>query len=175
MDALELLDELEDIIDKGASVPFSGRCILEKDELLDVLQEIKLKLPDDLKQAKWIKEERQRILQEAQAEADSLIKSAEDRIIAMVNENEITKKAIVQGNQIIENARANAQQVSDSSYQYADNLLETVEKVVMTSMKDLEQCVNIVRNNRNEMRSNGALNQTVSVSDTIQPPTQTIE
>ena len=86
MDALELLDELEDIIDKGASVPFSGRCILDKDELLDVLQEIKLKLPDDLKQAKWIKEERQRILQEAQTEADNLIKSAEDKIIAMVND-----------------------------------------------------------------------------------------
>ena len=155
MDALELLDELEDIIDKGASVPFSGRCILDKDELLDVLQEIKLKLPDDLKQAKWIKEERQRILQEAQTEADNLIKSAEDKIIAMVNENEITKKAIVQGNQIIENARSNAQQVTDSSFNYADNLLETVEKVVMSSMKDLEQCVNIVRNNRNEMRNSG--------------------
>ncbi len=155
MDALELLDELEDIIDKGASVPFSGRCILDKDELLDVLQEIKLKLPEDLKQAKWIKEERQRILQEAQTESDNLIKSAEDKIIAMVNENEITKKAIVQGNQIIENARSNAQQISDSSYNYADSLLETVEKVVMSSMKDLEQCVNIVRSNRSEMRSNG--------------------
>ena len=94
MDALELLDELEDIIDKGASVPFSGRCILDKDELLDVLQEIKLKLPDDLKQAKWIKEERQRILQEAQTEADNLTsKSAEDKIIAMVNKNEIYKKS----------------------------------------------------------------------------------
>lgn len=157
MDALELLDELEDIIDKGASVPFSGRCILDKDELLDVLQEIKLKLPEDLKQAKWIKEERQRILQEAQTESDNLIKSAEDKIIAMVNENEITKKAIVQGNQIIENARSNAQQISDSSYNYADSLLETVEKVVMSSMKDLEQCVNIVRSNRSEMRSNGNL------------------
>ena len=155
MDALELLDELEDIIDKGASVPFSGRCILDKEELLDVLQEIKLKLPDDLKQAKWIKEERQRILQEAQTESDNLIKSAEDKIIAMVNENEITKKAIVQGNQIIENARQNAQQISDSSYNYADNLLETVEKVVMPSMKDLEQCINIVRTNRSDMRSNG--------------------
>lgn len=155
MDALELLDELEDIIDKGASVPFSGRCILDKEELLDVLQEIKLKLPDDLKQAKWIKEERQRILQEAQTESDNLIKSAEDKIIAMVNENEITKKAIVQGNQIIENARQNAQQISDSSYSYADNLLETVEKVVMSSMKDLEQCINIVRTNRSDMRSNG--------------------
>ncbi len=159
MDALELLDELEDIIDKGASVPFSGRCILDKDELLDVLQEIKLKLPEDLKQAKWIKEERQRILQEAQAESDNLIKSAEDKIIAMVNENEITKKAIVQGNQIIEKARSDARQISDSSYNYADSLLETVEKVVMSSMKDLEQCVNIVRSNRSEMRSNGSIQQ----------------
>ena len=80
MDALELLDELEDIIEKGASVPFSGRCILERDELLDALQELKLKLPEDLKQAKWIKEERQRILQEAQAEADEIIKTVEKRL-----------------------------------------------------------------------------------------------
>ncbi|HIW57973.1 MAG TPA: ATPase [Firmicutes bacterium] len=157
MDALELLDELEDIIDKGAAVPFSGRCILEKDELLDILQEIKLKLPDDLKQAKWIKEERNRIIQEAQAEADNLIKTAEDKIIAMVNENEITKKAIVQGNQLMEQARDNAQQIQDSSYAYADNLLETVEKVVLSSMKDMEQCISIVRNNRNELRNNNAV------------------
>lgn len=153
MDALELLDELEDIIDKGASVPFSGRCILERDELLDVVQEIKIKLPDDLKQAKWIKEERQRILEEAQAEADSIIKTAEEKIVSMVNENEITKKAIVQGNQIIEKARENAQAIHDSSYGYADNLLETVEKVVIGSMKEMEQCIAIVRNNRNELRS----------------------
>ncbi len=154
MDALELLDELEDIIDKGAAVPFTGRCMLEKDELLDVLQEIRLKLPDDLKQAKWIKEERQRILQEAQNEADGIIKTAEEKIISMVNETEITKKAIVQGNQIIEKARENAKAVEDSAYTYADNLLETVEKVVVSSMKDMEQCVAIVRNNRTEMRNN---------------------
>ena len=58
MDALELIDELEDIIDKGVSVPFTGRCLLDKEELMDLIQEIKLKLPDDLNQAKWIKNER---------------------------------------------------------------------------------------------------------------------
>ncbi|MEG2381735.1 MAG: ATPase [Oscillospiraceae bacterium] len=161
MDALELLDELEDIIDKGAAVPFSGRCLLEKDELLDVLQEIKLKLPDDLKQAKWIKEERQRILQEAQTEADAIIKNAEDKIISMVNENEITKKAILQGNQIIEKARENADAVQDSAYAYADNLLETVEKVVVNSMKDMDQCIAIVRNNRSELKGNDLTAPTV--------------
>ncbi len=152
MDALELLDELEDIIDKGASVPFSGRCLLERDELLDVLQELKLKLPEDLKQAKWIKEERQRILQEAQAEADEIIKTVEKKAVSMVDENEITKQAIAQGKQIVERATAEAQAISDSAYNYSDNLLETVEKVVLGSMKEFEQCVAIVRNNRSELR-----------------------
>lgn len=151
MDALELLDELEDIIDKGASVPFSGRCILERDELLDVLQELKLKLPEDLKQAKWIKEERQRILQEAQAEADEIIKTVEKKAVSMVDENEITKQAIAQGKQIVERATNEAAQIMDSAYAYSDNLLETVEKVVIGTTKEMEQCIAIVRNNRQSM------------------------
>ncbi len=152
MDALELLDELEDIIEKGASVPFSGRCILERDELLDVLQELKLKLPEDLKQAKWIKEERQRILQEAQAEADELISSVQKKAVSMVDENEITKQAVVRGKQIVERSTNEAIEIADSAYNYSDNLLETVEKVVLGAMKEMEQCVAIVRNNRGSLR-----------------------
>ena len=77
MDLLELIDELEDIVDKGVSVPLSGRCLLDKDELMEIIEDIKLKLPDDLKQAKWIKSERDRILAEAKAEADKIIKTAD--------------------------------------------------------------------------------------------------
>ncbi len=168
MDALELLDELEDIIDKGASVPFSGRCILERDELLDVLQELKLKLPEDLKQAKWIKEERQRILQEAQAEADEIIKTVEKKAVSMVDENEITKKAITQGRQIVEHANAEATQIADSAYSYSDNLLETVEKVVIGTMKEMEQCIAIVRNNRSSLHE--GYEQQVAVTAASEAP-----
>ena len=152
MDALELLDELEDIIEKGASVPFSGRCILERDELLDVLQELKLKLPEDLKQAKWIKEERQRILQEAQAEADEIIKTVEKKAVSMVDENEITKQAIISGIPIVDRSTNEAIEIADAAHNYSDNLLETVEKVVLGAMKEMEQCVAIVRNNRSNLR-----------------------
>lgn len=152
MDALELLEELEDIIDKGVSVPFSGRCLLDKDELLEVLSEIKVKLPEDLKQAKWIKEERERIIAEAKTEANNLIKTANDQIIAMVDENEITKKAVSKAEEIHNQATAEANSVKASSYEYADYLLENVENVVVNTIKDLEQCINIVKNNRNDMR-----------------------
>lgn len=157
MDGLELLDELEEIIAKGAGVPFSGRCILEREELLDVIKELKLKLPDDLTQAKWIKEERQRILNEAQIEADDIIKAANEKGISMINEHEITQQAMEQARQIIENAKAEANAIQESSFNYADSLLETVEKVSVSSMKELEQCISIVRNNRSELRGNAAV------------------
>ena len=154
MDGLELIDELEEIIDKGASVPFSGRCILDREELMDLVQELRLKLPDDIKQAKWIKEERQRILQEAQSEADGIIKAANEKGISMINEHEITQQAMEHARQIVEKAKAEALAIQESSYNYADSLLETVEKVSVSSMKELEQCISIVRNNRSELRSN---------------------
>lgn len=154
MDGLELLDELEDIIDKGASVPFTGRCMLDREELMDIIQELKLKLPDDLKQAKWIKSERQRILDEARAEADGIIKAANEKGISMINEHEITQQAVEHARQILDKANEDAQQVEKSAYIYADNLLETVEKVSVSSMKELEQCIAIVRNNRSELRTN---------------------
>ena len=152
MDALELLEELEDIIEKGASVPFSGRCILERDELLDVLQELKLKLPEDLKQAKWIKEERQRILQEAKTEADNIVATMQKKAVSMVDENEITKQAVIRGKQIVDASTNEAVEIKTSAYSYSDSLLETVEKVALGAIKEMEQCVAIVRNNRGNLR-----------------------
>ena len=61
------------------------------EEILEIVKELRLKLPDDIKQAKWVKEERQRILTDAQKEANNLIKDAEGKIASMVNEHEITK------------------------------------------------------------------------------------
>lgn len=170
MDGLELLDELEEVIAQGASVPFSGRCILERDELMDIVQDLKLKLPDDLKQAKWIKEDRQRILNEAQTEADEIIKVANEKGISMINEHEITQQAMEQARQIIDKAKAEAKEIIDSSYNYADRLLETVEKVSVSSMKELEQCISIVRSNRSELRNTD--NATVVNEE---PPTEEAE
>ena len=104
MEIFTLLDELEDLLERSRNLPFSAKTIVDKDEVLDLLKEIRLKLPDELKQAKWVKEERQRILVEAQKEADDIVKEAENRIIAMIDEHEITKKAYDQKAEIIETA-----------------------------------------------------------------------
>lgn len=144
MEIFTLLETLEEALENGRGVPFSSKCLVEKEELLDIIKEIRLKLPDELKQAKWIKEERARIMVEAQKEADDIIKEAENRIISMIDEHEITRQAYEQKTQIIEMANEKAREISNGTKLYADNILEKAEDV-------LEDALKIIRNNRKEL------------------------
>lgn len=64
MEIFTLLETLEDLLENSRSLPFSSKGLVDKEEMLDLIKEIRIKLPDELKQAKWVKEERQRILVE---------------------------------------------------------------------------------------------------------------
>ena len=74
MEIFTLLETLEDILENSKNLPLVNKAMVDKDEMLEIIKEIRIKLPDELKQAKWIKEERQRILVEAQKEADGIVK-----------------------------------------------------------------------------------------------------
>ncbi len=145
MEVLNIIDELEDIIDDAAKVPFAGKCMVDKDALLDLIEELRLKLPEDLKQAKWVKDERQRILSEAQKEAEGIIKSAEEKTIAMINEHEITRQAAEKANEILEQAQNNAHDMRLGTKRYADNVLEDLEGALSKMLEE-------VHNNRQTLR-----------------------
>ena len=145
MDILELLDNIEDVVDKAGGIPLTGRAMIDKDELLDLLQELRLNLPDDLKQAKWIKEERQRILSDAQKEAADIIKTAEEKIVTLIDEHEITKKAIEQANGIIDSAQKNARELRMGAKKYADDILAGLEEKLSTM-------IDTINTNREELR-----------------------
>ena len=74
MEIFTLLETLEEILEQSKKLPFTDKAVVDKEAILEVIKEIRLKLPDELKQAKWIKEERQRILTEAQKEANDIVK-----------------------------------------------------------------------------------------------------
>ena len=145
MEIFTLLETLEDIMERSRSLPFTDKGIVDKEEVLEIIKEIRLKLPDELKQAKWVKEERGRILVEAQKEADGIVKEAENRIISMIDEHEITRKAYEQKAQIIETANEMSREISKGTKEYADNILEKVEGVLQEALKTVE-------NNRKELK-----------------------
>ena len=139
MEIFTLLETLEDLIENSKKVPLSEKCIIDQEEVLDLIKEIRLKLPDELKQAKWVKEERERILAEAKKEADDVVKEAENRIISMIDEHEITKKAYEQKNQIMSAANENARQITQGAREYADGILQSLSKSLESTLKEIEQ------------------------------------
>ena len=145
MEIFTLLENIEDILEKSKGVPFSNKVLVDKEEILEIISELRLKLPEELKQAKWIKEERQRILVEAQKEADDIVKEAENRIISMIDEHEITKKAYEKKAEIIETANEMSREISKGTKDYADNVLNGIEVALLEALK-------IIHNNRNELK-----------------------
>lgn len=145
MEILAILETLEDFVEKSLTLPFSGKCLVDKEEILEMVKEIRLKLPDDIKQAKWVKEERQRILLESQKEANNIIKEAENKIASLVDEHEITKKAYEQANEIIANAQKNARDIRLGTRDYADSVLDKVQEI-------LSDTIDVIKQNREELK-----------------------
>ncbi len=145
MNVLKLIEELEDIIENCSSIPFVQKVLVSKGEVLEIIKEIRIHLPDEIKQAQWIKEERQRILAEAQQEADAISEEANKHILSMIDQNEITKLANEQAQKIITQAQNSAKEMRLGAKDYVDSLLESIEL-------DLTDLINTVRENRDELR-----------------------
>lgn len=145
MEIFTLLETIEEMLENCKSIPFSNKGVVDKEEMLEIIKEIRLKLPEELKQAKWVKEERQRILVEAQKEADDIVKEAENRIISMIDEHEITRKAYEQKAEIIETANEMSREISKGTKDYADSILQNIEIA-------LENALETIQNNRRELQ-----------------------
>ncbi len=127
MDIMEIIDMMEETIEKASAVPLTGKVMLDKDELLDYIQEIRLVYPDELKEAKWVKEERQRILSEAESRAETIQKNAEETQMQLIDEHEITKIAYQQANELVSNAQQKATEIKSDTDAYVDDILNDAE------------------------------------------------
>lgn len=128
MEIMEIIDMMEETIDKASVVPLTGKIVVDKEDLLDYIQEMRLVFPDEVKEAKWVKEERERILAEAQTRSETLIKNAEEKVVQMIDEHEVTKQAVEQANQMVNDAQTKAMEIKTDCDQYADDILNDLEK-----------------------------------------------
>ena len=128
MEIMEIIDMMEETIDKAPVVPLSGKIVVDKEDLLDYIQEMRLVFPEEVKEAKWVKEERERIMAEAQSRSDALIKNAEEKVVQMIDEHEITKQAVEQANSMVNEAQRKAMEIKTDCDTYADDILNDVEK-----------------------------------------------
>src|SRR6266576_1947422 len=127
MDVLVLIDKLDDTIHNAKPVPLTDQVRVDKEEIYDILDQMRATIPEEIKQARWIVKERQEMLAEAKKEAERIIKDARERQDKLVGEQEVTKQAERAAEDIIEDARAREREIRLGAEDYADEILNTLE------------------------------------------------
>lgn len=146
MDILNLLERIEDIIEEASKFPLSNKVMIDKDEILEVINEIRLKLPDEINRASWVAKERQRILNEAQQEADELIEKVKEQQKYLIEDNEITKQAQKFANQLIEEAEIKANDMKIGAYNYSDEILSKLQEKIKEINGIIEKNREVLKN-----------------------------
>lgn len=120
---MSLLEELEDLINSSSKMPFSEKGIIDLDVAQKIMEDIRLNLPRDIQQAKWLNSEKDRIISEAKREYNRMINEAKDQVEYLVNNNNITKDAQKRADAVLKEAENHANYMKYRSYEYIDQLL----------------------------------------------------
>lgn len=120
---MTLLDDLEEILANASKVPFSEKAIVDSDEIRSIVDDIRLSMPKDIQQAKWVKDEQDRILNEARSEYDKVIIAAKKQAEYLVENDIIKKEAEKRADALISEAENHSRYIKLRSYEYVDKLL----------------------------------------------------
>jgi F0F1-type ATP synthase membrane subunit b/b' len=127
MDVLVLIDKLDDLVHNAKQVPLTDQVRVDKEEIYDLLDQMRATIPDEIKQARWIVKERQEMLAEAKREAERIVKEARERQEQLISQEEVTRQAERQAEDIVEDARAREREIRLGAEDYADEILNTLE------------------------------------------------
>lgn len=170
----QIIDEIEDYIESCKYQPLSNtKIVVNKDELEDLLSELRRKTPDEIKRYQKIISNKEAILNDAKEKAEALINAATVQTTELINEHEIMQQAYAQANEVVtmatnqaqgilDNATIEANNMKAAAMQYTDDILGNLETIIAHSIdtvsqqfqrtvSSLQDCMNIVKSNRMEL------------------------
>lgn len=145
-DILEMMDEA---MDKAVQMPFTGKkSLVDVDNMRELIKEIRFNMPNEIKQAKNLVNDRKIIINDARAEADSIIRKAEERAKQMVSNEEITRQAQAKANEIMVNAQTKSKELRFATNEYVDNMLNRVEELLSSDLMDVRKTRSALKGNK---------------------------
>ena len=143
----ELLEQIDDMIDKAWSMPLSGgKCLVEADRLRDLIDDIRGNMPSEVRQAKAIVSDRADIISTAKREAEVIIRAAEERARHMVAQEEITKQAQAKASEILSQAQLKAREMRRGANDFSEDLLRRTEETLLARLNEVRQARQVLRN-----------------------------
>lgn len=129
MDMAFLVDRLEALVNAGRRVPF-GRVLLDEQEILEIIDQMRISLPNEINQARRILQEREQIIGQAQSEAEKVVTMARDRATYMLNDNGLLQEAKTAAEHMLSEAREESETLRTEANAYAAEILTHLEDVL---------------------------------------------
>lgn len=151
MNIEENLDQLEELIDRSWSLPLTGgRCVVDADKVRELLDDIRLNLPTEIRQAQSIVSDRTDIINEAKKEAEAIVRRAEARAKTLVEEEEIVRASREKATEITQQAQQQSRETKRAAIEFVDNILKNTEGALTTSLTEVRNTRNAFHNNNQQ-------------------------
>lgn len=128
VDVFFLLDRLDEVVSSASHLPLSSRVLVDEQEYLDIVDQIRLSLPEELKVARRVAAEREKILAEADQRAEQLIGRAEEQIAHQVDDHALVRAAEERAHALLEHAREEARQMRREADDYAYRVFSSLSR-----------------------------------------------
>lgn len=128
MDIQHLVDRLEDLIDEGRHVPLSKFTLIDEERALEIIDQMRISVPEQIEKASRLINQRDRLLAQANEEANRILQIARERSNEMIERDAIVQKARAQAQNIIEEARREAETIRAEADAYALDVLRALEE-----------------------------------------------
>jgi len=147
MNLEELINLLDDMVLNGWSLPMSGgKCIVDREKIKDIIQDMRLNMPNEIRQAKSIVADRNEILANARMESQAITEKAQERAARMVDQEEIIKLANQKANTIVQSANDQAKEIRQTTREYSEKMLESMEEMLTKSLLEVKQTRQQIKN-----------------------------
>jgi cell division septum initiation protein DivIVA len=136
---MDRVEELISVVQEARNVPMSRNCMIDRGEMLGLLEQLRAELPAELRRSAALLDERDKILDAGQREAERMIAEAEAEHHRLVSHNEVVVSADREANRLVNDARAEAQRLRDEVDEYVDTTLANFEQFLTRSLASIER------------------------------------
>ena len=145
MNIHEAIDRLEYVIAHSRQIPLTRTVVVDQEEVLTCIDDLRLSLPDEIKQARWTLQEQQRLLSEAQAEAARTVSKAGERAQTMIGQHDLVKRAEKQAEAMLREASVKAEETRRAADRYASDVMQSLESQLLRTVAIVKKGVEALR------------------------------
>ncbi len=142
MDILQLIDRLEELFNEGKAIPFTHTVAVDEDRMLDIIDQMRIAIPEEVKKAQQLLSQRDRIMAQAQEEANRTIELAREKADGLITKDGVVQEAQRRAEQIVGQARADAEATRHDADDY---VLETLARLQDEMERTMVQVRNGIR------------------------------